>query len=169
MSVIASPQGPRPWYDSLGMHRKRGFTLIEVLVVVAIIGILSSIVLASMSGARSKGRDAKRIADVKQMQLALQLYYDGYGYYPTAIGALTTDNYISSIPADPTSGWSYVYTRLPANCNNTSSICVDYVETAQLENVNTTLGGYTGTTPTFSINLLGTTNCSNTTLYCVKP
>lgn len=151
------------------MERKRGFTLIEVLVVVAIIGILSSIVLASMSGARSKGRDAKRVADIKQLQLALQLYYDGSGYYPLALSDLTSTNYISSIPSDPTSGWSYVYTRLPANCNNTSSICVDYVVTAQLENVNATLDGYTGTTPTFSINSLGTTNCSNTALYCAKP
>ena len=54
----------------------RGFTLIELLVVIAIIGILSSVVLASLNSARQKGRDAKRISDVKQLQLALELYYD---------------------------------------------------------------------------------------------
>ena len=54
----------------------RGFTLIELLVVIAIIGILSSVVLASLNSARKKGRDARRIADLKQLQLALELYYD---------------------------------------------------------------------------------------------
>jgi len=62
---------------------KRGFTLIELLVVIAIIGLLSSTVLASLNTARSKARDARRISDVKQMQLALELYYDENGTYPT--------------------------------------------------------------------------------------
>jgi len=65
---------------------KKGFTLIELLVVIAIIGILSSVVLASLNTARSKSRDAKRISDVKQIQLALELYYDQNGSYPTSPG-----------------------------------------------------------------------------------
>jgi general secretion pathway protein G len=59
-----------------------GFTLIELLVVIAIIGILSSVVLASLKSARIKARDARRIADIKQIQLALQLFYDSKRYYP---------------------------------------------------------------------------------------
>jgi type II secretion system protein G len=60
----------------------RGFTLIELLVVIAIIGLLSSVVLASLNSARAKSRDARRISDLKQMQLALELYYDSNGQYP---------------------------------------------------------------------------------------
>jgi prepilin-type N-terminal cleavage/methylation domain-containing protein len=62
---------------------KKGFTLIELLVVVAIIGLLSSVVLASLNSARSKARDAKRKEDFHTMQLAFQLYYDKYGVMPT--------------------------------------------------------------------------------------
>ena len=63
----------------------KGFTLIELLVVIAIIGVLASIVLASLNSARRKSRDARRIVDVKQIQLALELYFDGQGsQYPAA-------------------------------------------------------------------------------------
>lgn len=61
-----------------------GFTLIELLVVVAIIGLLSSIVLASLNSARAKGRDAKRMFDLHNIQVALEMYYDKYGTYQVA-------------------------------------------------------------------------------------
>ncbi len=61
----------------------RGFTLIELLVVISIIGLLSSIVLASLSITRASARDSERIAAVKQIQNALELYaLDHGGNYP---------------------------------------------------------------------------------------
>ncbi len=60
-----------------------GFTLIELLVVIAIIGVLASVVLASLNTARRKARDARRIADLHQIQLALNLYYDANNAYPS--------------------------------------------------------------------------------------
>lgn len=96
----------------------RGFTLIELLVVIAIIGILASIVLASLNSARRKSRDARRIADIKQIQLALELYADASSQlYPLAVAwsgvncdvasskflglEVLAPNYIPSVPRDP--------------------------------------------------------------------
>jgi len=57
----------------------KGFTLIELLVVVAIIGLLSSVVLASLNATRARARDAQRISDLKQLQVALELYASDHG------------------------------------------------------------------------------------------
>jgi len=67
-------------------RKNKGFTLIELLVVIAIIGMLSSVVLVSLSSARSKSRDAGRIASAKQLQTALELYYSENGHYPISTG-----------------------------------------------------------------------------------
>jgi type II secretion system protein G len=90
------------------MNRQKGFTLIELLVVIAIIGILSSVVLASLNSAREKSRDAKRVSDIKQLQLALELYFDTEGNYPDLAAGedlsdstLASDGYIAVIPVDP--------------------------------------------------------------------
>ncbi len=103
----------------------RGFTLIELLVVIAIIGILSSVVLASLNSARKKGRDARRVADVKQLQLALELFYDANGAYPatTSVALLVDAGYIATIPADPTSG---TYTYVPYAASGSTAICNGY-------------------------------------------
>ena len=60
----------------------RGFTLIELLVVIAIIGVLATVVLASLNEARAKARDAQRISDVRQLQNVLYLYYDDNNSFP---------------------------------------------------------------------------------------
>ncbi|MBI4855211.1 MAG: type II secretion system protein [Acetobacterium woodii] len=68
--------------------KKRGFTLIELLVVIAIIGILASVVLASLNTARAKGADAAIKANLANMRAQAELYYDdtaaGNGGYSSA-------------------------------------------------------------------------------------
>lgn len=94
---------------------KKGFTLIELLVVIAIIGILSSIVIASLNNARKKSRDARRVADIKQVQLALEMYFDTNRAYPLTLGALVTGGHIASEPKDPIGvGVVYAYAYSPA-------------------------------------------------------
>ena len=126
---------------------KRGFTLIELLVVIAIIGILSSVVLASLNTARTKSRDARRISDIKQLQLALELYYDSEGAYPiastAAVGASTTltadlvgGKFIASIPDDPNSGAQYQY----ISDANGSNFCVGAILEGTANTLNTCQG-----------------------------
>ena len=62
--------------------KTNGFTLIELLVVISIIGLLSTLSVVSLNNARLKSRDAKRLSDVKQMQTALELYYNDCNRYP---------------------------------------------------------------------------------------
>jgi len=100
-------------------NSQKGFTLIELLVVIAIIGILSSVVLASMNTARKKARDARRQADLKSLQLALESYYDTNSAYPTvtgevavassSLGVLTTGGFITTLANDPSTSQSYWY------------------------------------------------------------
>ena len=68
---------------------KKGFTLIELLVVIAIIGLLSTLAVVALSSARSKARDAKRVGDIKQVQTALELFYNENNQYPTQATAVT--------------------------------------------------------------------------------
>ncbi len=67
---------------SLLRSRRAGFTLIELLVVIAIIGLLSTLAVVSLNNARLKSRDAKRVADIKQIQTALELFYSENTKYP---------------------------------------------------------------------------------------
>lgn len=108
----------------------KGFTLIELLVVVAIIGILSSVVLASLNSARAKARDTRRKEDMYQIRTALEVYYADNGSYPlpfpgwwggvstgscgpgnsTSYIAGLTPTYIPVLPVDPSN-------PAPASCS----------------------------------------------------
>src|SRR3989344_4171031 len=110
------------------MHKK-GFTLIELLVVIAIIGILAGIIIPNLAIARQSARDAKRISDIKNIQLSVALYYNDNLFYPRILADLVTLGYMSSVPTDPVSNSNYLYTSYrsgttvgPLSCTTTSLI-----------------------------------------------
>lgn len=83
---------------------QKGFTLIELLVVIAIIGLLSSVVLLSLNSAREKARNARRVADARQIVGALELYYDAQTspqYPPTAGITNSLSPYLATWPVYP--------------------------------------------------------------------
>lgn len=123
---------------------KKGFTLIELLVVISIIGLLSSIVMSSISTAKMKARDARRIEDLRQIQIALEMYRNDKGSYPPVSSAssysltwaslaneLVDNKYISKLPIDPINNgaigqskkYSYSYLTLG---NISTSYCYKY-------------------------------------------
>lgn len=85
---------------------KKGFTLIELLVVVAIIGLLATLSIVALNNARARARDTRRVADVRQIQTALELYYNDMGSYPSSVvvgNAVTSTNgvYMALVPKTP--------------------------------------------------------------------
>ena len=116
--------------------RLKGFTLVELLVVIAIIGMLASIITVSLSSARAKSRDARRIADLKTIEVSLRLYYTDNGMYPKNIygtGASAPDSglapsYLPRVPTDPNqsgscTGWEAACYRYTAYRSGTGALC----------------------------------------------
>ena len=74
------------------MKKNQGFTLIEMLVVVAIVALLSSVVVVGLGGARSKARDAKRLSEIQQILNWAELRYTVNGYPTSTTGMPSTND-----------------------------------------------------------------------------
>ena len=122
-----------------GKTRRKAFTLIEILVVVAIIGVLATIVAINLVGAEAKSRDGRRIADIKAITSALDIYYDQNNVYAPDVANLDTSKgqggsvssiggnawgagglkaletaYMGKLPVDPKNTGDYCYLYEPA-------------------------------------------------------
>ncbi|MDO8335862.1 MAG: prepilin-type N-terminal cleavage/methylation domain-containing protein [Candidatus Saccharibacteria bacterium] len=105
--------------------RNQGFTIVELLIVIVIIGILAALVIVAYNGIQQRARDADRDADLRALKTSIELYKADFGYYPaagtdnigysiTTLSATLVPTYIRSIPQDPqypASGKAYSYVR----------------------------------------------------------
>lgn len=106
---------------------ERGFTLLEMMVVVAIIAILASILIPNFSRARAEAQTAACIGNMKTIATALELYYSDNQSYPSvsrtdidpSLIANTLGNYLSQAPQDPAAGRGsyYMLTSEAASAN----------------------------------------------------
>jgi len=105
-----------------------GFTLIEMLIVIAIVAILASVALINTRGISSSSKDTKRISDLSKIQQTLEVHYIKFGQYPadSTFAAMATTIGLVPNPDDPAADRNYGYSVDPGRQH--------YILSAQLEN-----------------------------------
>lgn len=157
-------------YKKYKMNSQKGFTLIEMVMVVALIGILMGIVFQGARGMQQSGRDTRRIADLRRVQTHLELYFNRCGHYPNGnpcgtLGTVGTNNIISwsnlavalgqvvdqrEVPNDPLSP-RIIYQYVSIDGGLSYALAATMERAGVNREVNVPLGGL----------------ACNTTLYCV--
>jgi general secretion pathway protein G len=125
-------------------NKSAGFTLIEILIVISIIGVLSALTLVGMSGFRASGRDAKRVSDIRQVQNGLELYYAKNGVYPDSVANNALPDLssagVKNLPTDPLNTGSYVYKYFKCGAGDASGY--SYVLSTKLESSTSQIQDY---------------------------
>lgn len=135
-------------------HKSKGFTLIELLVVIAVIGMLASITLVALGPARSRARDAKRVVDIRQISLAMELCYGDAacnGTNDSTYKTIVTDAAGRIIPPIPLAIGTYMPT-IPSDPGGGAALC-------------TTAGSAVETAPGFYCGVASSTSIA--TEYCI--
>ncbi|KKU02963.1 MAG: hypothetical protein UX93_C0005G0040 [Microgenomates group bacterium GW2011_GWC1_47_20] len=109
-------------YNVIGMRViKKGFTLVELLVVMAVVAVLAAMTLGrSVTGNLEKGRDGRRQTDLEAIRSALEIYRSDLGTYPVGTGSLSP-TYITTVPTDPKTNGGYAYTQ--GGAGKTYNLC----------------------------------------------
>jgi type II secretion system protein G len=110
------------------MKKRKGFTLIELMIIISILGVLAALISGNFITSLKKGRDARRKADLEQIQRALEMFYEDKKRYPNSFTITPSSNfslcesgfalscqpsekiYMQKVPSDPVPGNYYVYT-----------------------------------------------------------
>ncbi len=104
--------------------RLKGFTLLELLVVIGIIGVMMALATVAYAQAQQSGRNTRRKQDLVAIQNALEQYYSANSFaYPVGTCSVAKDHLKSAWPVDPSST-ATVTIPYSENCASTSSYCV---------------------------------------------
>lgn len=127
--------------------KQHGFTIVELLIVIVVIGILAALVITTFTGIQQRARNTERETDIKALHGQVEAYYAQNGYYPTlavvvAAGGLPgldaealtpPGSGATQIDANASTTLKYQYAVTPANCDNSTTNCDDYTLEAALE------------------------------------
>jgi prepilin-type N-terminal cleavage/methylation domain-containing protein len=137
------------------LKKQKGFTIVELLIVIVVIGILATLVIVTFSGIQQKGRNSQRQTDINALASHVEAYYASEGKYPTLANLndatwrttntkgldpaaladpknASTQTLVGAVPAAGT--YSYAYVATPTNCDNgTGGDCTGYTLTAHTE------------------------------------
>jgi prepilin-type N-terminal cleavage/methylation domain-containing protein len=177
----------------------KAFTLVELLVVVAIISLLTGIIITNLTSSKTKSRDSKRVSDMAQIQLALSLYFDRCNEYPDAtldtpsggyyldvnkfngcpqvggVPVVTLKSYIDKIPTTPSPGSNYPFYWYNTNKNGSpaSTKSTDYLLFTRLEkpNADVVKNGLDGNPSWWGGQYCSNLNCPDGAYrcYCLSP
>lgn len=118
------------------MIHRRGFTIVEIIIVLSIISLLAAVVLGNIISSRDTARDTARFSDLEQIQIALRLYAEQFGTYPPSSatgqigvgGAIDTElaRFLPSVPRDPRHDGStfYYYYDQAVNCGGSDRVVI---------------------------------------------
>jgi prepilin-type N-terminal cleavage/methylation domain-containing protein len=137
--------------------QNKGFTIVELLIVIVVIGILALLVITTYSGIQAKARNTKRSTDLQSLQTRLEAFYNDNGYYPS-LTDLNSDTWVQTnmkgtdlnsmvdpsnaaksndlVATMPTAGkvYSYAVTNSAGtSCESDDTTCATYVLTAKYE------------------------------------
>ncbi len=103
---------------------QRGFTLIELIVVVTIIGILAAVAISNVRYAQTKARESALKHDLFVMRKAIDDYYADKQRYPDSLATLEQDKYLRGVPKDPITGQAD-WEEVPASSDPADPLAVD--------------------------------------------